>query len=614
MPDAINTQHRFIEDLAIPYASHVTPIEETPYIASGYNVMTSVRRVLERRPGFSGQLEKTLTTFGGRIENIHTWRKWNGSNFVMLSVVTNTDSLVFKLEIGIDDSFAQIFSIRNTEPFSFIDQNNTCYFGNGTPGSMMQFDGKRTVTWGIDRPSKVPVGNIVTVPSGITCQTDYHLRFTYWDAVNGHESSASDVNDCLGQFTNKGIQWSVWASTNPRVTHMRLYRTTDGGSTDPLQMQEISQSPIANVDATVTDYTEDADLRDSFAPGLSINDPPPPLEGFRSDTTRIHGFTGNQTWYSGFDEVTNGVQEECFKGGSNGLSGNVYPWNDEVSTLEVMAGQNPGMSVFLPSNIQIITGELKADISRFPVERKYGARGLHNAASFGSDVAWYDVSGQVRSASIGEISLDIRGEIAKLDPLWVYAETHISGPHKWLCVLDSIAGVLRVYDIDTHKWQTPWPCGATAIHSGEIAPGKRVLYAAINGQIWFMQEGAWNDAGSTYPALLRSGLVPLAPDSNPDMVQAIDSVSIERNTVDIADIRISLDELPQFDSAFASIKVNEGDPTSRREGTSLIERRYTVDNTAGVARRMCVELSWPAEDKGFEVYSINVEIHPLEND
>jgi hypothetical protein len=91
-------------------------------------------------------------------------------------------------------------------------------------------------------------------------------------------------------------------------------------------------------------------------------------------------------------------------------------------------------------------------------------------------------------------------------------------------------------------------------------------------------------------------------------------VSIERNTVDIADIRISLDELPQFDSAFASIKVNEGDPTSRREGTSLIERRYTVDNTAGVARRMCVELSWPAEDKGFEVYSINVEIHPLEND
>lgn len=613
MPDAIATSHRLIDDLALPYASYVTPVESTPYIASGYNVMTSTRRVLERRPGFSGQLEKVLTTLGGRIENIYTWRRWNGSNFCMLSVVTPTDSRVFKYEIGKDASLSQIFSIKGTEPFSFIARNNTCYFGNGTPGSMQQFNGTRTVSWGIDPPTKKPVGNLVTVPSGITCQTDYHLRYTYWDAVNGHESSASETNDCLGQFTNMGIQWSVWASPNPRVTHIRMYRTPDGGSVNPLEMQEISQSPIANVDATVTDYTEDADLRNSFAPGFTINDPPPPMEGFRGSSSRIYGITGNETWYSGFDEVTKGVQEECFKGAfTREVSGNYYPWNDTVGCIEHMAGANPGMAIFLPSSIEIVTGELKADISRAPVEQEYGARGLQNANAFGSDIGWYDISGQVRSASIGELSIDIRGEIAKLDPLWTYTDTHISGTHRWFCVLDSLKGILYVYDIDLHKWQTPWICGATAIHSGEISPGKRVLYAAINGQLWYMQEGIYNDAGVPYPALVRTGLVPLAPENNPDLVMAIDSVSIERNDCQLKDIRVLLDELPSYDLGFQSIKQNEGDPTNRRKGNKLIERRYGVDNTVGVARRMAIELSWDADGSGFEVYSINGEIHPNE--
>lgn len=614
MPSPQDTQHRLIQDLALPYASYVTPVEDTPYIAQGYNVMTSSRRVLERRPGFSGQLEKVLTTLGGRIENIDTWRRWNGSNFVMLSVVTTTDSRVFKLEIGRDNSFTQIFSIPGTQPFSFIAQNNTCYFGNGKPDSMMQFNGTRTVPWGIDPPTKVPIGNLVAVPSGINCLTDYHLRYTYWDAVNGAESSASEVNDCLGQFTNMGIAWSVWASPNPRVTHIRLYRTTDGGSVDPREMQELTQSPIANVDATVTDYTEDADLRNRFAPGLQVNDPPPPLEGFRSTGTRIWGKTGNEVWYSGFDEVTNGVQEECFKGAfTRSPSGNVYPWNDFVGPLEVMAGKNPGLAVFLPSSIHLVTGELRADLSRDPAEREYGTHGLYNSTAFGSDVGWYDNSGQVRSATIGELSADIRKEISQLDPDWTYVKTHISGTHRWLCVLDSLSGILYVYDIDMHKWQTPWPCGATAIHSGEIAPGKRVLFAAIKGQIWYMQDGVFTDAGTAYPARLRTGLVPLAPEQNPDVLQAIDSVSIERNGEDLDDIRISLDDLPSYDEGFVSIKVNEGDPTDRKKRVKLIERRYTVDNTEGAARRMCIELSWPAEATGFEVYSINAEIHPLVN-
>lgn len=617
MADPLLTSHKLVESMALPYASFITPIEDSPYIAAGFNVMTSIKRVMERRPGFAGRVEKILTTQGGVINNIYTWHKWGlpGRYFIMLSVATSSTSRVMKLEIGIDSSFVQLLEVSGTVPFDFWAQANTCFMGNGTDGSMMQYDGQRLVSWGIARPTIPPVGNLVTVPKGIDCQTDYHLRYTYWDDTSGHESSASDVNDCLGVFTNMGIQWSVWASPNPRVTHIRLYRTRDGGSTDPRQMQEITQSPIPNVDSTVTDYTEDADLKNNFAPGLTINDPPPPLRGLVGTTARIFGFNNDETWYSGFDEVTNGMQEECFKGAADRqLSGNYYRWNDGVSALEQVAGADAGMAVFLPGSIQMVSGELRNELSRFPVEQLYGARGAQGTAHFGADVGWYDISGQVRTKQVGELSQDIRGEMAKLDAVNVQLDTHIAAFRKWITVLDPDSGTLYVYDLDTHIWQTPWHINATALHSGEIAPGERVLFAAIAGQVWYMVEGAYNDAGTPYAAEMRTGLVPVAPKDNPDVVQILDAVSIERNdTGDVADILISFDESPQHVPAYASIKKNEGDPTYRRKGQKLVERRYTIDPGMDVARRVSIYLKWAAVDSPFELYSINAEHHPEES-
>lgn len=611
MPTAAYTGHRWIDDMAVPYVTFGSPISNRAALVAGFNVMTSIRQVLERRPGFSGKLETNPTTFDGRISNIYTWRRWNGNFFVMLSITNAGASEVWKLEVGKDANFILLHTQQGSaEPFDYIARNNHCFFGNGRPDSMWKYDGIRKTRWGIKTPTIKPQCNIIgNGTSSITASVDYHFRYTYWNDFTGHESSPSEVNDCMGQFTDKAIQVSVFASPDPQVTHMRIYRTRDGGSVDPREMQEINQSPIANVSATVTDWTADADMRNRFAPALYRNDPPPPMRGFASHGSRIHGFSAQQEFYSGFDEVVNGVQEECFPGGQ---TGNFYPMDSEIGALAKMTGDNSGMVVFTPGNIVKIDGELRSEMRRYEIDEIHGARTPRAVFGLGSEVLWFDVSKQVRLSSVGELSSDIRTDLASMDAMQVSVCPHVSDTRNWICLLNTINGKMLVYDTDIHSWQVPWTINASAIYSGEIALGKRVLLAAINNQIWYMVEGTYNDHGIPYAAECRSNLISVAPDKNPDDVQGLDSVSVERNTTDLSDILVSLDELPTETAQYISVKANEGNPTHRVSSKKVVERRFTIPNEAGVARRMSFYLKWPAEDKNFEIYSMNVEVHPFE--
>jgi hypothetical protein len=623
MPKESQEQSRFISDLALPYASFVSPIDETPHIAEGYNVLTSMRRVVERRPGFATPLETqtTPTIFAppNRVVDIFTWRRWTGSNFVMLAVINATQSIVYKLEIGKDKSLVELIRINNsTVPFSFVFQNNFCLMGNGTDGSMWKYDGTNFWKWGIDKPTKQPITNLVAVAKGITVQTDVHYCFTYWNAVTGGESGPSDLNDCLGQFTNMGVGVSVFKSPDPQVTHIRIYRSRDGGSTNPPQMQELPISPIVNADATVTDYTNDADLRNNFGPGLNTNDPPPPLRGLKTLASRIFGISGNQVWYSGFDEIVNGMQEECFP---SGVGGNYFPFNDKITMLGTIAGDNAGIIVQMPSSIWMIQGELRSQINRYMVEDLYGSRTNPYAnASWGGDFAWFDISKQIRTAKQGEISVDIRPDVEAIDPVWVGLKVHIAGKRKWLCVLDSITGKLYVLDLDTNRWQVPWPIGATAIHSGEIAPGQRVLFAAIGGQIWYMTEGKFNDAGKAYPARLTTSLIPLAGTAaslvsslHPNYAQALDGIIIQRDTHDMKDVLISLNEKAGYDAGYKSLKRYETDPEKVKQSDTIVAKRYPTPNELGLATKCSVRIEWDAVDAPFELYSVDTELHPSES-
>jgi hypothetical protein len=567
LPAAPQTGHRLVDDLEIPYVTFDSPIADMPAWEEGLNVLTSQRKVLERRPGFATPVEATPTTLPGRINNIHTWRKWSsglgrskGNFFIMLSVANGVKMQVWKLELGVDNSFLLLFEINSDRPFSFIDRNNWCFFGCGVQGSMMKYGGTGDnslpwlLNWGIAAPTWVPVCRAVPVTAGvngITCEVDYHYRATYCHEVIGGESSPSDINVCIGQFTNSEVQVDLKASPDPQVGHIRVYRSRDGGSTDPRQMQEIIGSPFLNRDQTVTDRTNDADLHNRFAPGLRRNDPPPPMSGFVSAGSRIFGFQDNTIYFSGFDEIVNGMMEECFPGSE---SGNFYPFNAPIEALAAMAGESNAVAVLTPDKIHQVTGDLRNEMTRATVDMLHGTRSQMGAYGMGQDVAWFDLSKQVRLSSAGEISMDIRPDVASMNAASIFVFPYVSGTRQWLCVLDSITGKLMVFDLDTKKWQVPWMTGASAMFSGEIAESKRVILAAIGNRVYYMTEGKFNDAGKPYGAFVKTNLIPLAPPNQPDVVETIDAITIERDRNDLSDIKIALDENTNQDSAYRTVK------------------------------------------------------------
>lgn len=625
MPEARLTSHRTLEHMTLPFVTFGSPISSRAHIRKGENTLTAIDGILRRRPGFSTQLELELTAFAGRITNIFTWRKFSGSFFVMVSETTQSNtSRVWKLEIGQDPSFVLIHTQASTQrPFHFLYRNGQCYFGCGTDGTttdnrMWKYDGRNAAigglwvdTWGIEFPTVPPTTALVDNGSNaIDISVDLHYRYTYWDANTGSESSPSELNQCMGQATDKAVDVTVTASTNPRVTHIRIYRTRDGGSTDPRQMQELPASPIANATATVRDFAADADLRNRLCPQIRRNDPPPNLGNLVQTDARAAGSIGDTVWQSGFDEITNGVDIECWPSGDGG---NWWKMKDTVGALAVGGGDDHTISVFMPGSIAQIAGELRQEIRRYTIDPLHGTRQQRGTFGLTDEVGWFDTSGTIRLSSTGDVSEDIRNTLEEADPQQIVLQPHVANRRNWLCVLDGASGNLYVLDADTACWQTPWPIGASTIYSGEIAPGQRVLLAAIEGEIWYMTEGIFNDRGTPYGAYFRTSLAPLAPDGNPDVIQAVDSVSIERDAAGIADILFNLDEHPNIDDSYESILANEGDPTHRASNTTLVEKRYTVPNEMSLGRRGSVEIQFKEEDADFELYSLNIETHTYES-
>jgi hypothetical protein len=137
------------------------------------------------------------------------------------------------LRTGLSGSLAEMAAYRplnDTSPWVFL----------ADTGGMVKDDGTTLTTWGLDAPTSA-----ATLAAGGAGSLigNYSLKYTYvrkvGDAI-AHESNPSDVSNTLG-VTNTVIGVTGLAdSSDTQVTHKRLYRTVDTGSTW-LYDQEIEQ-------------------------------------------------------------------------------------------------------------------------------------------------------------------------------------------------------------------------------------------------------------------------------------------------------------------------------------------------------------------------------------
>lgn len=597
---------REVLNTAIPYRSYSDITNDDPNLISGSkNILTTAQQLMERFPGFSDKVESGTPTVFTAVSRSLWWVKWGGLRFFSIVCDISTFAKVYKCEIGVDANYVLIFTSSTAVPFDFTISNDTLYMGNNTDMRKYSGTGSTTQKWGIDRPA-APV-TVGTTGTGVSAYVGWYYRATYANSVTGHESSASDLSPCTGITTNKTNTIALVASTDTQVDQIRLYRTTDGGSTDPTLMQEVTGSPFANTTATVNEATADTALSLRTAPSTTSNDPPTPSSKLITYGGRIFSAVNATTYFSGDEELpANGVPEECWP---SGLDGNSKPWPGEVTSQRPMAD---GVAIFTRTKIWKITGTQRDNFIFSGLLDRRGAI-YHNATcALGNSVGWLDTASQVFLDG-QEVGFDIRNDIKTIDHSQAYLTIHLQGRFHWLCLLDGAQSKLYVYDLDTSQWMPPRVLlegGASALTSGESASSTVSLTIALNKiRMYKLNPSSYNDAGTAYASIASLNLLRLGePDGK------FEGLAVETDSHIASTVSFLLDDDPTISSPVYTLLADSSlnSPASlqeigrRRQGQDLVKKVYLAEDGGPYAERVAGKFTWPAVDANFICYTLTI--------
>lgn len=137
---------------------------------------------------------------------------------------------------------------------AFNDTTQQIYALNGTDRKRIEDDD--VYEWGIEPPATAPT---TTTGSSTGLTGAYSVKITYCRKVGTTVVSESDPSDASNSTTlsNQSLSVSWAASSDPQVTHVRVYRTTAGGSS------YLHDQDVAIGTTTLDTTTADGSLGDS---------------------------------------------------------------------------------------------------------------------------------------------------------------------------------------------------------------------------------------------------------------------------------------------------------------------------------------------------------------
>jgi hypothetical protein len=145
--------------------------------------------------------------------------------------------------------------LNDTTTWSFI----------ADPAGMYKDDGTNLYNWGLTAPAAAPV---LAVGAAGSLNGTYGARYTYARVVGG--VVVSESNPCPAPtgvaLTNQQLNIPVVASTDPQITHIRVYRTLTNGTSYLFDQQ------VANATATIVSSQADTGLGTAVS---TDNDVPP---------------------------------------------------------------------------------------------------------------------------------------------------------------------------------------------------------------------------------------------------------------------------------------------------------------------------------------------------
>lgn len=450
----------------------------------------------------------------------------------------------------------------------------------------------------------------ITYTAGeLDAQTGYVYGYSY-TTIYGHESNVSPLSDSTGIFTGENPTLLLTASPDVQVNGINLYRTTDGGIADPSIMRLVISLP--NTNQTYQDSTQDQFLGSQTGPGFLINTPPTPTLGFVWSNGRIYGFIDNKVFYSGFEEVSNGIPEEAWP---SGLDGNYYPWPSQVGGMAVT---DTGVDIGISEQFWQVSGDSLDTFRKSLLLDKAGVGSPTCIHSVGNSVQWFDSAKQIWSSSLGEIGLAIRSDLTNCQPDSSYLGYHKSGTYNWEYFLDALNGKLYVFDLDLDQWYAPWTVNATAIASGETASGVISLLAAIGGKILSLTPGTYVDNGATYEDDIKTNLLPISPGRNTTarskMEPAqVEEIMFEMQATDYEGVFPALvaqlcdnDPITADFTDWSNVTFNNVTPQFIPRAKKICQYRFITDTVVVPAIRAAFWYQWAPSATGWRVYSLTI--------
>lgn len=243
--------------------------------------------------------------------------------------------------------------VESTTVRDYLEYQGVMYWTQ--PGEAQQYNGTVTTKLGITAPANQPI----VATSGTGRQDGvYQYMYSYYNDLTGIESSVSPLSVEIS-LTGVGASVSYLASTDPQVTHIRIYRI--GGTwTDFLLL-----ATVANVNGTYIDAVADEDLQGALV-GTSLNNPPPTdLRFITEQFGMFFGAVGTKLYYGrgdGYPQYWPAI--------------NYFELFEPITSI---AAITDGILIFTKTSTTLLTGRDALSFMLYPLDKTKGC--INHAAT-----------------------------------------------------------------------------------------------------------------------------------------------------------------------------------------------------------------------------------------
>lgn len=489
-------------------------------------------------------------------------------------------------------------------------------------------------------------------------------RYTYaWYSITGHVSNrapletnpdlmSSDTFPFFDLIPKMNVQGHA-DTTN--ITYVNVYRTQDGGGTF-YYVGRVANTGAGDISfsdtnlgtgASSTTYSDPIpdDLLDSgnIAPSLTSNTIPPPVPAplvIGTDApkagTNLESFQGriwfgitNYLYFSGLEEITEGVPEECFP---VGLGGNFFKFQHKVVGLR--AGKD-ALYVWTTQHTYKITGVDKTTFTVKPLLHNIGGFSSTASTRLGDSVAF--ITGDRRVGLLAPndafriVSQPLAGSLnfSGSASAQFFMSYWGAGTKELLFILlnnnySTTTSKMFVYDLalseatESPFWHSPWTVAGTCMEATKTAAGTegdpRLLIGTTTGVVYpdLVGDTVTLDRDVPFDWVVRTHLMTVP---NGNHVNKLRSAGLTPVTarVRFERTRISGDVDPQVTLAYDDFWTRPADAVSVSEPTARDASRWyktLLATTDQVASRIAIGLAVYSSPTKIEIHNIAMTWNP----